>query len=185
MEPFQVYCDMHNGQWIVFQRRRDGRENFNRNWEEYKNGFGNLTWEFWLGNEKIHCLTFATCHAELRIDIGSYTGKTFHASYDYFALENEKTKYKLRLGAYSGTATDGMRVCPHNGNSDGMPFSTPDSDNDYHSGNCAQVSSAGWWYNQCYCVNLNRPYSSVGYISGWSVLSTYIKCSEMKLRSRD
>ena len=59
MKPFQVYCDMRNGQWIVFQRRRNGQENFDRTWEEYKIGFGNLKWEFWLGNEKIHCLTFA------------------------------------------------------------------------------------------------------------------------------
>ena len=46
MTPFQVYCDMRNGQWIVFQRRRNGQENFNRNWKEYKNGFGSLKWEF-------------------------------------------------------------------------------------------------------------------------------------------
>ena len=75
MKPFQVYCDMHNGQWIVFQRRRNGQENFNRDWEDYKNGFGNLKWEFWLGNEKIHCLTFATCRAELRIDMGDNIGR--------------------------------------------------------------------------------------------------------------
>ena len=90
MNPFQVYCDMRNGQWIVFQRRRNGQENFNRNWEEYKYGFGNLTWEFWLGNEKIHCLTFATCRAELRIDMGDNMGRKAHAIYDYFAIENER-----------------------------------------------------------------------------------------------
>ena len=80
--------------------------------------------------------------------MGDNTGRKAHAIYDYFALESKQAKYKLRLGAYTGTATDGMRICPHNGNSDGMPFSTPDSDNDNSSGNCAQSSSAGWWYNQ-------------------------------------
>ena len=143
----------------MFQRRRNGQENFNRNWEEYKNGFGNLKWEFWLGNEKIHCLTFATCRAELRIDVGDDTGRKAHAIYDYFALESERTKYKLRLGAYTGTASDGMRACSPRGNLVGMPFSTPDRDNDKSSGNCAEDYSAGWWYNQCTCSILNSPYN--------------------------
>ena len=183
MKPFQVYCDMHNGQWIVFQRRRNGQENFNRTWEEYKNGFGNLKWEFWLGNEKIHCLTFATCRAELRIDMGDNTGRKVHAIYDYFDLESERTKYKLRLGAYNGTAGDGMRAC--SSNNDGMPFSTPDRDNDNSPGNCAQRHRAGWWFNDCYCSVLNRPYDYNGYMYLWYTFSNNLKRSEMKLRSRD
>ena len=185
MKPFQVYCDMHNGQWIVFQRRRNGQENFNRNWEEYKNGFGNLKWEFWLGNEKIHCLTFATCRAELRIDMGDNTGRKAHTIYDYFALESESRNYKLHLGVYTGTAGDGMRACGSSNNHDSMPFSTPDRDNDNNSGNCAQSNSAGWWYNACYCSILNRPYNNNGYMYRWYTFSSYLKCSEMKLRSRD
>ena len=185
MKPFQVYCDMHNGQWIVFQRRRNGQENFNRNWEEYKNGFGNLKWEFWLGNEKIHCLTFATCRAELRIDIGDNTGRKAHAIYDYFALESEQAKYKLILGGYNGTAGDGMRACGSSHNNVGMPFSTTDRDNDNSKGNCAHFSSAGWWYNRCSCSDLNTPYSNNGYIPVWGRFSSTLKCSEMKLRSRD
>lgn len=33
----------------VFQRRLNGKTDFYRGWEEYKNGFGNLEAEFWLG----------------------------------------------------------------------------------------------------------------------------------------
>ena len=167
----------------MFQRRRNGQENFNRNWEEYKNGFGNLKWEFWLGNEKIHCLTFATCRAELRIDMGDNTGRKAHAIYDYFALESERAKYKLHLGAYTGTAGDGMRACGSIYNHDGMPFSTPDRDNDNYSRNCAQSYSAGWWYNGCTCSELNRSHN--GYIFRWYTFSDALKCSEMKLRSRE
>ena len=178
------FCDVHNGHWVVFQRRRNGQENFNRNWEEYKNGFGNLKWEFWLGNEKIHCLTFATCRAELRIDMGDNMGRKAHAIYDYFALESEQAKYKLCLGAYTETAGDGMKVCTHRGNSDGMPFSTPNRGNDNYSANCAKYNRAGWWYNCCYCSNLNTPFNSNGYMPEWPIY-TSLKCSETKLRSRD
>lgn len=32
-------------------------ENFNRDWNDYKNGFGDPSKEFWLGNENIYMLT--------------------------------------------------------------------------------------------------------------------------------
>ena len=32
-------------------------KNFNRNWEAYKWGFGDVHGEFWLGNQYLHWLT--------------------------------------------------------------------------------------------------------------------------------
>ena len=56
--PWKVYCDMQTegGGWMVFQVRDDvePRENFMRNWEDYKVGFGDFDREFWLG-ESVKC----------------------------------------------------------------------------------------------------------------------------------
>lgn len=38
----------------VFQRREDGSVNFFRGWEAYRDGFGKLTGEHWLGEHPCH-----------------------------------------------------------------------------------------------------------------------------------
>ena len=53
----EAYCDMDTagGRWTVFQRRDDiqPRQDFYLGWSDYKQGFGNLTGEFWWGLEYI------------------------------------------------------------------------------------------------------------------------------------
>ena len=64
------------GGWMVMQRRDDfgePRENFNRDWHDYKYGFGNPDQEVWLGNENVYLLTEAEDH-ELRIELADYEG---------------------------------------------------------------------------------------------------------------
>ena len=70
-------------------------------WDDYKNGFGNLNDEFWLGLDKIYRLTNKE-YSRLRVDLEETTGNTAYAEYDMFAVSNEATKYKLSLGKYSG-----------------------------------------------------------------------------------
>ena len=51
-----LYDSLH----LIFKQRQiKGDENFTRDWQSYKDGFGTLEndGDFWLGNEAVHTLT--------------------------------------------------------------------------------------------------------------------------------
>ena len=99
---FEVFCDQTNagGGWTVVQRRLNGSLDFNRNWSDYRNGFGTLDGEFWIGMEKIHRLTKS--QSKLRVDLEDIDGITTYAEYDIFVVATESEKYQLSFGKYSG-----------------------------------------------------------------------------------
>ena len=101
--PFDVYCDQENagGGWTVFQKRLNGSVDFYRDWADYKQGFGDLSGEFWLGLDKIHRLTSQT-NNELRVDLEDFDGNTGFAEYDAFTVANEGANYELHVGGYQG-----------------------------------------------------------------------------------
>ena len=101
---FEVFCDQKTayGGWTVFQKRYDGSVDFYRGWMDYKQGFGDLSGEFWLGLDKIHRLTVSGSY-KLRVDLEDIHGKTAFAEYSSFAVSNETEKYKLSLSGFSGT----------------------------------------------------------------------------------
>ena len=103
MSAFDVFCDQTTagGGWTVFQKRVDGTVDFYLNWSDYKQGFGNLSGEFWLGLEKIHRLT-SDDNKMLRVDLEDFDGNTRYAEYNMFGVMDENDKYKLNLGIYSG-----------------------------------------------------------------------------------
>lgn len=64
---------------MLCTQRRDGSVDFNKDWIQYREGFGYLSpddsTEFWLGNEKIHHLTAAaTIPLVLRIELVDWEG---------------------------------------------------------------------------------------------------------------
>ena len=135
----------------MFQRRRNGSVDFYRGWDDYKAGFGQLTAEFWLGNDKIHRLT-ASRLSSLRVKLEDWNEGKAYAKYGKFSIGDEQAQYRLEMGSYSGTAGDSLTY--HNN----MPFSTKDRDNDRWSSNCAVVWTGAWWYNSCHDSNLNGKY---------------------------
>ena len=101
---FQVRCDMTSTQgrgWTIFQRRIDGSEDFYREWSDYKNGFGNLSGEFWLGLDKIHRLS-ASGQNVLRVDLESFENEKRYATFETFLLGSESVDYILNIDQYTG-----------------------------------------------------------------------------------
>lgn len=126
------------------------RTSFNRTWEEYKNGFGDLNGEFWIGNEVLHALTRHVA-LQLRVDISDWVGNVATATWDQFRVGSEEEDYRLSIGRYhqGSSAKDDLQ------RHDQRPFSTYDHDNDrYERDHCARQYGGGWWYFSCYDAHL-------------------------------
>ena len=184
---FNVYCDMRadGGGWTVFQRRQDGSVDFYRGWNDYKSGFGQLTAEFWLGNDKIHRLTAAR-PSSLRVELEDWNGVRVYAKYGTFNIDDEQAKYRLKVGSYSGTAGDSLGPGDYDLNN--MAFTTKDRDNDRDSqNNCAVLYTGAWWYKNCHNSNLNGNYVGQKYDGRGLKWHRFrgdlsLKLTEMKLR---
>ncbi|XP_062599846.1 ryncolin-1-like [Saccostrea cucullata] len=95
-----VYCDMKTdggGGHLTFQKRQDGDLDFYRTWNEYKEGFGNASKNYWLGNDAIYELT-KNKDQELRVELQRFNGEKAYAQYSTFYLRDEDNKYKLVSG---------------------------------------------------------------------------------------
>lgn len=180
-QALEVYCDMTSdgGGWIVFLRRKNGREDFYRNWKAYAAGFGDRREEFWLGLDNLSKIT-AQGQYELRVDLQDH-GESAYAVYDRFSVGDAKSRYKLKVEGYSGTAGDSMNY--HNGRS----FSTYDKDTDSAITNCALSYKGAFWYKNCHRVNLMGRYGDNNHSQGvnwfhWKGHEYSIQFAEMKLR---
>ncbi|XP_038190048.1 tenascin isoform X3 [Arvicola amphibius] len=180
-QALDVYCDMTSdgGGWIVFLRRKNGREDFYRNWKAYAAGFGDRREEFWLGLDNLSKIT-AQGQYELRVDLQDH-GESAFAVYDRFSVGDAKSRYKLKVEGYSGTAGDSMNY--HNGRS----FSTYDKDTDSAITNCALSYKGAFWYKNCHRVNLMGRYGDNNHSQGvnwfhWKGHEYSIQFAEMKLR---
>ncbi|XP_064453460.1 tenascin-X isoform X2 [Mirounga angustirostris] len=181
--PLDVFCDMETdgGGWLVFQRRMDGQTDFWRDWEDYAHGFGNISGEFWLGNEALHSLT-DTGDYSMRVDLRAGDEAVF-AQYDSFRVDSAAQYYRLHLDGYHGTAGDSMSY--HSGS----VFSARDRDPNNLLISCAVSYHGAWWYKNCHYANLNGLYGSTVDHQGvswyyWKGFEFSVPFTEMKLRPR-
>ncbi|XP_062598568.1 ficolin-1-like [Saccostrea cucullata] len=174
----------------AIQKRVDGSMIFDRNWADYKNGFGSPEQNVWIGNDVIHKLTKENT-SSLYVSITVQNGTTLYEMYDRFSVSDEAGKYQLFLaGPATGTLGDAMlhTGAPNHWDLSGMYFSTPDRDNDgYSGGNCAAGSNirGGWWFNACHLAFLNGQWSPGSWINPWRptvTSATSVKGTTMLIR---
>ncbi|CAC5360262.1 Fibrinogen-like protein 1,Fibrinogen-like protein A,Ficolin-1-B,Ficolin-1-A,Ficolin-2,Tenascin-R,Ficolin-1,Fibrinogen C domain-containing protein 1 [Mytilus coruscus] len=154
-----VYCDLDTynigGGWTVFQHRETGEEDFNREWIDYENGFGNLRKEFWLGNSNLYIITDQGRY-ELMVMIEDFKNNKAFARYTSFKIGNVFSNYKLSIGEYSGTAGNSLW------NNNNKPFTTWDKHNiKFDTEECEKYEEGPWWFfehRRCTVGNLNGKY---------------------------
>lgn len=140
--------------WTVIQRRTltPSPENFNRSWNDYKNGFGQLNdnGEFWFGNDFIHRLTYDD-DMELKIVLEDWNDRRVEFVYETFRVDSEANKYNLIVDGFRSANKSMDAMAYHNG----QDFSAFDRQND-RSGvdgsrtccSCAASYASGWWFNR-------------------------------------
>ena len=162
---------------MIQRRASPFNVSFNRGLNEYQLGSGNLSNEFWLGNDNIDRLTAAGL-GELRIDLTSSGPHSGFVKYSGFQVATGADKYRWSTNWLSGDIgkSTGNKKCAWN--QTGMAFSTSDQDNDlFKGGNCAKQRKSGWWFAYCGYADLN--------IFGnprWKSWPHVVVKSEMKLR---
>ena len=146
-----AFCDQKTsgGGWTVIQRRMDGAVNFYRRWQEYKEGFGQLQHEHWLGNDNIYILTAQAVipgsEAMVQMRRRGYPQKMYTNRYGFIQVDSEANNYMLHIKKPSGGLYPSY-FATYNHRTE---FSTFDRDNDGSSSyNCARDTQyTGWWIN--------------------------------------
>ena len=192
-ERVTTFCDQETegGGWTTILERDASKthQDFDRNYTDYENGFGDRNGEFWLGLQTIHQLTTFPC-TELRIDMETYDGTQYVAKYSTFIVGSKDSGYLLTLDGFSSTPytfPDDFSAA-----SNGSKFSTKDNDQEiFESGNCAITFKSGWWYSICFGAKLtgknfegSHPYGlGLHWISITGLHDSFKKAS-MKVRRR-
>ena len=125
-------------------RRQDGLVSFSKSWEDYKNGFGLINGDFWLGNEYVHSLT-AQKKYDLRFDAWDVNDDHTYGLLTNFRIGSEDQKYQLGFDNYLGNFSSSFKEDMNDFQT--IYFSTYDQDNNVNNNrNCATTYKGGWWF---------------------------------------
>lgn len=107
--PTQVYCEMKKGGWTrILNRINRLNSSFDRVWTEYKDGFGDLLGNHWLGLKAMQQLTYQQ-QMSLRIEVSSDDKDEEFIEYPSFLIYPEAQRFKMILSASNrGTLYDWM-----------------------------------------------------------------------------
>ncbi|XP_037940700.1 angiopoietin-related protein 1-like [Teleopsis dalmanni] len=155
--PLLVYCDEFEGvnDWLTIHRRIDDSINFFRDWETYKEGFGNIFTNYFIGLDNLYALTSNQIQELLIVMVDIYD-ISYIARYDSFGIGNEVDKYRLNLlGSFRGNVTDQFSYHIN------QKFSTYDEDNDLYPTHCALYHETAGWANNCFQNDFNCPYEEI------------------------
>ncbi|KRX89761.1 O-phosphoseryl-tRNA(Sec) selenium transferase [Trichinella pseudospiralis] len=145
-----VRCDLETdgGGWTVIQRRENPLVDFNGNWAEYRDGFGDEN-DFWIGNEYLHQISnyrLRNGGLKLCVELLDDENEIHIDCWTHFYVASEYERYLLLLGIYKGSSKFDNFM-----SSRGRVFATYDNDNSAMPViQCASYWQTGWWMNlQC------------------------------------
>ena len=173
-----IYCDhdTDDGGWLILQRRSsNGTLNMTQSWDIYRDGFGNVSTEFWIGNKYLSQLTNHTTYEIMFVfkrTNGSVLRKT---KCDAFNVSTEEENFRLQLGTCQGPDAEVLKF------SNWSEFSTWDKDNGFGSLNCAN-DITGWWFGNCDSFINNMFLSCFGASSCEYEVAMMIKPNKGKVR---
>ena len=169
--------EVEGGGWQVIQKRVSPNTDlpiWDKNWEAYKDGFGNISSAYWMGLEKLHSLTTDGRKWQLMVQVRwkdyndraknwSYNGEVGWEIYDDFWVDSEAEAYAMHIGNLAEFHSFSYEEDPSYSVKglfrflNGYKFNTKDRDNDGSDDyNCSiQFNGNGWWASNCWYVNMN------------------------------
>ncbi|KAK6187184.1 hypothetical protein SNE40_005265 [Patella caerulea] len=169
--PIEVKCQFQYGGLTLIQYRNiDCLEvNFNRSWEEYVHGFGNIHGNYWLGLENIH--NIGKRFPRYKLCVVLTAGDVYYQGYYYeFNISSSTDDYRVHIVTFDDDPGDSTGDALTKGiyNINGRPFSTYDRDSTSYG--CPRRFQAGWWYLDdpvCSRSNVNGKRSAGEFEATW------------------
>uniref|UniRef100_A0A7M5XEM1 Fibrinogen C-terminal domain-containing protein n=2 Tax=Clytia hemisphaerica TaxID=252671 RepID=A0A7M5XEM1_9CNID len=155
-----IRCDMEieGGGWTVILYRTTSQHNWNVGWNQYKNGIGEITGDFYLGNELVHQITDSgqyELYFRTQIEVANSPANadnTYFGWHGNFHVANEADYYRLTVGDIKPGSQ------PQINDLNGMQFTTKDVKRDNHHHNCASFKLSAFWWDGCGRIQPFGPY---------------------------